>query len=262
MTHSTKVKVTGLGLFLPGFPSAAAWKTGEANPELPKPTGMILGRINKRRAGALGRSVADCAAEALAQAGVEPSEVSIVVGSSIGEASTMVGLLEQMWRSKTPMSPAAFTVSVHNASSGLLSIGCENQGYVTSLAADEDTPAAALLEAIGLVHQKEAPVLVVCADEPAPECLVDEGDAWGLVAAAVVLEPQTSDAPQLASFEFVDNDSATLAPAEVESMSANNPQAGLLDLVNSILTGDSGVVALDRGNGRGYCARLTFEDAK
>lgn len=261
MTSSTTVKVAGLGLFLPGFPSAPAWTTGEIDPELPKPTGLILGRINKRRAGALGRSVADCAAEALAQAGVEPSEVSIIVGSSIGEASTMVGLLEQMWRTKTPMSPAAFTVSVHNASSGLLSIGCENQGYVTSLAADEDTPAAALLEAIGLVHQKEAPVLVVCADEPAPECLVEEGDAWGLVASAVVLVPSEFDAPRMAALEVVASEDATLAPAEVDSMAANNPQVGLLDLVNSILAGETGVVALDRGNGRGYGARLTFEDA-
>jgi len=258
---SNTVKVAGLGLFLPGFPSAAAWATGEADPELPKPTGLILGRINKRRAGVLGRSVADCAAEALEQAGVAPSEVSIIVGSSIGEASTMVGLLEQMWRAKTPMSPAAFTVSVHNASSGLLSIGCENQGYVTSLAADEDTPGSALLEAIGLVHQKEAPVLVVCADEPAPECLVNEGDAWGLVASAVVLVPADFDSPSLAELDVVCGQPATLAPAEVGSMTANNPQAGLLDLVNSILAKTSGLVRLDRGSGRGYCAKLAFRDA-
>ena len=250
------VAITGLGLYLPSYPSLSQWISQTPDPEAPKPKGLALDRINRRRAGILGRAVADSAAEAMVQADADPSEVSTVVGSSIGEASTMVGLLEQMWRDKTPMSPAAFTVSVHNAASGLLSISSKNQGYVTSLAADEDTPAAALLEGIGLVHQKEAPVLVVCADEPAPLCLVEDNSAWGMLAAAVVLAPRESSSGALAQLEIVQGSQATLPAAEVDYLAANNPQAGLLDLVNAVLRGEPGTVALDRGTGRGYCAQL------
>ena len=70
-------------------------------------------------------------------AGVDPSKAPTIVGSAIGEAATMIGLLDQMWRRHEPMSPAEFTVSVHNAASGLISICNKNRGMTTSLAADK-----------------------------------------------------------------------------------------------------------------------------
>ena len=154
------VGVLGLGLWMPGFPSTAAWSAGAHDPEATKPQGLALDRVNRRRAGALGRAIADASAQAIEESGVDASTIATVVGSAIGEAAAMISLLEQMWRTKEPLSPAAFTVSVHNASSGLLSISCKNRGYANSLAADEDTPAMALLEAIGLVRTGASPVLV------------------------------------------------------------------------------------------------------
>jgi hypothetical protein len=205
----------------------------------------------------LGRAVSEAAAEALQQSGDDPAAVATVVGSSIGEARTMVGLLEQMWRFETPMSPAAFTVSVHNAASGLLSISSQNRGYSTSLAADHDTPAAALLEGVGLVHAGAGPVLVVCADEALPASLLAPEDAWGLLAAAVVLESASSAAASHARLAVVHGARADLAPAALPEPLARNPQVGLFDLVDALLRGRSGVVALDRGAGRGYAARLS-----
>ena len=223
--------------------------------------GQGFDRVNRRRAGKLGRAIADAAAEAMEQGQVDPATISTVVGSSIGEATTMIGLLDQMWRDKTPMSPAAFTVSVHNAASGLLSISNKNQGFTTSLAADEDTPGTALLEGIGLVLDRQLPALVVCADEAAPIKLLKQADNWELMAIAVILAPIDAEHLHLARLQVAPGGSATLAPAELPRELEHNPQAGILNLVDAVLRGAPGSVRLDRGTGAGYTARLAFDTA-
>lgn len=258
MTRPATVAITGLGLWTPGYVSADAWARGAHDPELPKPTGLGLDRINRRRAGHMGRSIADSATQAMEQAGVDPASVATVVGSSIGEASTMISLLEQMWRTKEPMSPAAFTVSVHNAASGLLSISSKNLGYTTSLAADENTPAVALLEGIGLVLDRGAPALVVCSDESAPVCLVEDSEPWELLSAAVVLAPVEEAANSLATLEVV-REGEALAPTKLDPLMIHNPQVGLLDLIDAVQKRSAGLTRLDRGTGLGYLAKLTFD---
>ncbi len=252
------VSIKGLGLWAPGFPSMSAWAGGVADAAQPAPVGAAFGRANRRRAGALGRAIADAASEAMTEAQVDPAVVPIVVGSSVGEAVTMIGLLDQLWRTKEPMSPAAFTTSVHNAASGLLSISHGNRGFTTSLAADDDTPAAALLEAIGLVATRGGPVVVVCADEAVPESLVGDNPRWCLLAAAVVLAPLGDDA-RCARVAVESGPPADLAPASVGDALRHNPQVGLLDLVDAVLRERPGRVALDRGGGRGYVAHLGFD---
>lgn len=260
MSKSTTVNIAGLGLWAPGFPTATSWAAGEKDPELPKPTGLAFDRRNKRRAGVFGRAIADSSAEALVAAGVDRSLAPIVVGSAIGEASTMIGLLEQMWRSKTQMSPANFTVSVHNAASGLLSISSENRGYTTSVAADENTPAMALLEGIGLVLQHQEPVMVVCCDESAPVCLVPHAATWDLFAGALVLTPLNSSHPCLAQLDLHLSGNATLGFADVGDGLVDNPQVGMLDLIDAVQRKRTGLVAMDRGTGNGYLAEITFGD--
>jgi len=227
------------------------------DPQAEKPQGRAFDRVNRRRAGVLGRAIADAAAEAMEAAGVDPARVATIVGSSIGEATTMIGLLDQMWRYEEPMSPASFTVSVHNAASGLLSISSKNQGFATSLAADHDTPGVALLEAIGIVHQDRAPVLVVCADEAAPVTLVRSAPPWDLLASALVLSPLDGAPPDAPRLELLTDAPVTLPPRPLDPVLAENPQVGLFDLVDAVLCGTGGVLRLDRGRGRGYAARLT-----
>src|SRR5690606_34655799 len=118
--------VTGVGVFLPGRPSAAAWRAGVDDPTATRASGRLLDRMNRRRASALGRALVDAAAEAMDEAALDPSTVPTIVGSELGEVETMIGLLAQMWRRKEPASPAAFTMSDHNAASGLLSISTGN----------------------------------------------------------------------------------------------------------------------------------------
>lgn len=259
---SFRVAVTGLGIWMPGFPTATAWTTREplTGDEPPKPTGTAYDRVNRRRASQMGRAIGDSVAEAMAQAGVEPRTTPVIVGSSIGEASAMIGLLDQMWREQEPMSPAVFTVSVHNAASGLLSISMKNKGYTTSIAADYDTPAAALLEGIGLIATGHEAVVCACADEASPRSLLEHAPHWDMLAGALVLTREGApnalahltvtgpgeDAPQ----------SGALPPSDVAEPFTHNPQVGCVDLIDAIQRRAAGSLRLDRGKGRGYLVEL------
>lgn len=248
--------VLGLGLWLPGYPSLGTWRAGAPDPAAQKPVGEALGRMHRRRAGPLGRAVADVAAEAMGTVPPGLGSVATVVGSSIGEAATLVSLLEQMWRGTEPMSPADFTVSVHNAASGVLSIATGNRGFTTSIAADHDTPAAALYEGLGLVLTGAGPVLVLCSDEGAPEALLTGDEAWTIAAAGVLLGPLDSAAPHLGRLHLLPagSNGPSLEPVALDRGAVLNPQVGLVDLVLHMAEGRRGAVRLDRGRGRGFVA--------
>ncbi len=251
------VRVASVGLWMPRFPSAAAWRARApiAADESSKPLGTAFDRVNRRRASQMGRAIGDAVSDALAQAGVEPRTTPVIVGSSIGEASAMIGLLDQMWRQEEPMSPAVFTVSVHNAASGLLSISMKNKGYTTSIAADYDTPAAVLLEGVGLIATGHEAVCCVCADEDSPRSLLEHAPHWDMLAGAVVLTRAAApgDGVQL-SVEA--GGASDLAPADVAEPFTHNPQVGMLDLIDAVQRGATGALRLDRGKGRGYVAHL------
>lgn len=248
------VAIAGYGLWLPDYPTAAAWAARTRTEGGCKPVGLAYDKINRRRASPFGRAIGDAAEEALLMAAADPATTAIVVGSSIGEAATMIGLLDTMWRTKEPMSPASFTVSVHNAASGILSISKKNTGYVTSLAADHDTPAAALLEGIGLVACGRR-ALVVCADEASPRSLLADARHWDQLAAAVVLAP-VAEAPHAMRLSLAAAGTATLAPGDFGELLGNSPQTGMADLVDAVVRGAAGTLRLDRGEGRGAIARL------
>ena len=250
-----RVAVLGVGMWQPTFPNVRAWRDGMPDPAAEKPAGSALDRVNRRRAGQLGRALADTAAEALAMAQLDGGALATVIGSAIGEAATMIGLLDQMWRHHQPMSPADFTVSVHNAASGLISIANKNRGMTTSLAADEDTPAAALMEAIGIVYTTNRPVLLACGDEPAPENLAGQAPPWTMLASAMVIGPSGS-APQLGELVIARGPAPTLRPAGFPKLAVANPQIGLAWLVDATIRGCTGIVSLDVGTGRGYVADL------
>ncbi|MBK8096273.1 MAG: beta-ketoacyl synthase chain length factor [Planctomycetes bacterium] len=254
--NGPRVSILGVGIWQPQYPDTRSWRTQTAVPDAQKPVGQALDRVNRRRAGQLGRALADTAAEAMAMAGVDPATVPVIVGSSIGEATTMIGLLDQMWRNPQPMSPADFTVSVHNAASGLISIANKNRGMTTSLAADENTPAAALLEGIGMVAVSGGPVLIACGDEPAPENLAGQAPPWSMLAAAIVLGP-ADQSPRLGELRVTRGPAPTVRSDRFSPLAIANPQIGLGWLVDAVLHRHDGVIALDRGTGGGWVAQLS-----
>lgn len=248
----------GSGVYTPLYPSLDAWRSGIAGDAPTPPTGTLIDRRNRRLSSALMRAMADVYGELLVQSQSDPTTVASVFGSSLGEAQTMIGLLDQMWARNEEPSPMAFAASVHNAAAGVVSISTKNTAFTTSLAADFDTVAMSLMEAMGVLAAGASDALVVCGDESAPEKLVDDASQWGFMAAGIALSSNLQHPQAIARLGF-----PTIAADEVgastrvDARTAANPQVGLLDLIDAVDAQRWGVVRLDRGRGRGWSVRVS-----
>lgn len=93
-------------------------------------------------------------------------QLPTVFASRHGEIHRTLGLLTDLAKDE-PLSPMAFSLSVHNTASGLYSIATGNTAPSTAIAAGRDTLPTAILEAIGQL-QRHDEVMVVYAEEPLP----------------------------------------------------------------------------------------------
>jgi hypothetical protein len=101
-------------------------------------------------------------------AGAAPVQPRFVFASRHGEFGRTLALLQTL-AADEPVSPADFSLSVHNALAGLLSIAVKNPSGHTSVAAGSDSFASGLLEAASCVAAApEQPSLLVYYDEPLP----------------------------------------------------------------------------------------------
>lgn len=265
---TAEVAILGCGAFVPGFEGLAGWARGTPSAEPAGPKAEIVPPRQRRRASVLSMAFADAYAEALARTGLDATAIASVFGSAIGEAATMVGLLDQLWDDSAMLSPMRFATSVHNAASGMISIATENRGITTAIGADYDTPAMALLEGIGLVLARGESVVVCCGDEAPPADLVPDGAGWGLMTAAIVLGPvdrAPASSPRLSELRVASADmleiDASIAPDRLDPV-LSNPNIGLLDLAVAASRGDSRRLRLDRGAGRGFSVRLRPSESR
>jgi hypothetical protein len=93
-------------------------------------------------------------------------QLPTVFASRHGEIHRTLGLLSDLVQNE-PLSPMAFSLSVHNTASGLYSIATGNTAPSTAIAAGLDTLPMAIIEAIGQL-QRHDEVMVVYAEEPLP----------------------------------------------------------------------------------------------
>ncbi len=257
-----RLLVGGIGLWFPGVGNVEQFRSGERGAATdfsapPNPSGASIEKRSRRRASRLSRAMVDACVASVLEAGADPGEIPTVFGSTLGEARTMIGLLDQMWRGEE-MSPMGFATSVHSAASGVASISAGNRNFTTSLSADYDTVAAALTEAWGLVLTFGMPVAVVCGDDDSPADFVPEHESFSLLATAITLCPPDHPFPEgrkaYGTLSLPASDEPSVEPFELPDRIARNPGAGLLDLVGAIALGRSGGVRLDRGLGSGLCS--------
>jgi len=246
--------ICGVGLSLPGVGNAKAWlhrghTEGSESPSMP--SGHSLDKHSRRRASPLTRALSDAFTEAVEQAGVDAKTVHAVFGSALGEASTMVKLLDQLWKEED-MTPMGFATSVPSTASGMVSISTQNRGFTTAVCADYDTVAGALMEARGILLTTENPVVVVCGDETSPARFVPDDESFDLLATAVCLCLPHHPWPALARLRGPRIADGDLPGVPLSDRLARNPQVCLLDLVAHVIEGRSGAVRLDRGAGAGY----------
>jgi len=181
----------------PGMDTQRAWlewagagcaTTGLCGIVRPPALPMML----RRRATPLGQKIL-MAALALG----ETAQTSrYILASRHGEFSRQLGILDALASAELP-SPADFTMSVHHALAGLLSIHTGNTQGHTAIAAGADTFGMALLEAVACLQEAPgAPVLLIYGDEllPPPYDVYDDVDtAEPLVAAFALASPSPSE---------------------------------------------------------------------
>jgi hypothetical protein len=93
----------------------------------------------------------------------------VVVSSRHGEFGRTLSILEKL-TDRTEVSPADFTLAVHHALAGLLSIAHGNRQGHTAVAAGPESFCFGMMEAVACLTEAPAePVILLHYDEPLPE---------------------------------------------------------------------------------------------
>lgn len=134
----------------------------------------------------------------------------LVYVSRHGDLNRTLGLLQDLACGE-PLSPTAFSLSVHNATAGLFSIQQGLTNAITAISGGAEEVLPALLESLGLCTDVEPKVLCIFCDEPPPaiyasHCgqpqapyalalVVSRGQGWSLAPGSPSLAP-LADTPQ------------------------------------------------------------------
>jgi len=118
----------------------------------------------RRRLSRLARGCFHCARRL-----APPAEVRVVFASQHGEAERTLGILQEL-AAGSEISPAHFSMSVHNAVPGLWSILTGDHAGASAVAAGPETFALGLVEALAALAAEPAlPVLYLYGDDRLPE---------------------------------------------------------------------------------------------
>ena len=235
--------ILGVALWAPGFRDAAAWLSGAQERSVVAPPAEVLPPMLRRRASFLARLTGEVAAQAAREARADLAAVPVVFGSAHGEVATAVEMMRSFREGEGLPSPTRFHNSVHNAAAAYLSIAAGSHGFSTAIAAGKETPAAALVEAGALLAERGGEVLVVLADEPAPEPFTAAADhpPAGL-ALLLSAEPRAGARARLSGLRRT----AGVSP-EVPGALGRHPCSGAFALVAAVAGGVRGAVPIAPG---------------
>lgn len=131
----------------------------EQKPQVPK---GVFPRPLPRRLSLLTQAALSCVASLSRELGAGILRLPVVYASRYGELERTHALFLE-WEEYGEMSPAGFSLSVHNATASLLGIASHNQRSSTTLAASGETLQMGLLEAI-MLSRESGPCLLVYGD--------------------------------------------------------------------------------------------------
>jgi len=137
----------------------------------------------------------------------ERGTLPAVFASRHGEAQTTLDILHSLAR-REPMSPMGFSLSVHNASSGIFSIATSNVGAASAISARRGLVASALMEGVTQARASgSSRFLCVFQEEPVPNELLSPPESYPELFAVALLcsegGPQNSN-----SFSVLENAAA------------------------------------------------------
>ena len=167
MNQPINCALLGWAAWAPGVSTAEEWQAWAAGTRMivdapDSPPVDFIPAMQRRRLSRLSR-LSLAAAYSCANGN---HNLPTVFASRHGEIHRTLGLLNDVVQNE-PLSPMAFSLSVHNTASGLYSIATGNTAPSTAIAAGLDTLPMAITEAIGQL-QRHDEVMVVYAEEPLP----------------------------------------------------------------------------------------------
>ncbi|WP_341503723.1 beta-ketoacyl synthase chain length factor [Gallaecimonas sp. GXIMD4217] len=118
----------------------------------------------RRRLSRLARMLLSCAQQLLA----DNASLPLVFSSRHGELDRTRGLLASLAHDE-PLSPTAFSLSVHNAAAGLFSILRQDMAPANVVVAGEDSLLLGLVDAVARLHSGDDELLLVHGDAAVPE---------------------------------------------------------------------------------------------
>lgn len=162
-----KFIVRNWGAWAPGLSSREEWRLRRqgrllVNPEAP-PAQTLAPKSLQRRQSYLARMVLHAIGQCVALGEILPA----VFSSAHGEISRCLQMLENL-QAGEEISPTAFSLSVHNAVAGWYSVVYANHAEHTVLASGAGGIGPGFIEALGILQEGHAEVLLVFYDEPLP----------------------------------------------------------------------------------------------
>ena len=191
----------------------------------------------RRRASTAGKIALEAAYAALPADGAG-DDIPVVFASRHGECARSAELLQEL-AAGVPLSPASFSLSVHNANAGLFSIARRSRGNGIAIAAGPSTVEHAVIEACGLLADGAPSVLLVVADGPLPDVFAQLSDcreevlgwAW-LMQAADENAPLPTLSLQWSAADAAVADTAAAGSADVLRFFLNTDAVGLVRQAN------------------------------
>lgn len=166
------------------FPPLQDIKTPNTEVLYDIPDISFISARNRRRLSTMAKAALYCAERCCA--GVQSPH--IVFASRHGEVSRTMEMVEHIVRGDE-ISPTDFSLSVHNATAGILSISKENRSPTTALAAGDDSFGWGLVEAyMTWENNPDTMVLYLYCDDHLPEILSgfeDKGECLHAIACLV-----------------------------------------------------------------------------
>jgi hypothetical protein len=180
--NQIRFSVAAHAAWAPGRETAAAWqawamdkvnKITTADEVGGDPALKAMPAMLRRRASPAGKMALEAAyatypaADPVDGAIPEQTEIPAIFCSRHGECGRSAELLIDLARG-IPLSPTAFSLSVHNATGGLFSIARSDRANSLALAAGHSTVEHGVIEACSLLADGAPAVLLVMADGPLP----------------------------------------------------------------------------------------------
>lgn len=256
------VYLTGVGFWAKGFADLDALLRGEPDLGVTDCTNPWVPSRLGRGTSLLTRMLGEVAAQACVRGGADPATCATVYGSALGEFETMVTLLDAIFRGDGQVSPMRFKNSVHNAASGLGSIGQGNRAFSTALAAGTRTFEASMIEAIALMTETGGDVIVSVADDALPPPFAALAPRAGL-GVGLCLRSERPATGAIARIEGLRQSDDRVAPpttvrgrAIPDGLRAN-PTVSALALLDAALSGTPTTVALAHDAPRPFVLDVT-----